>query len=284
MSSDAFGIRPMTPDDLPAVVALMSESFQRRSQAYFEAGIARLTEREVPDGYERYGFVIDDDGVKGAILAIPSLHETPAGPQVFVNLSSWCVAKSHRGPAAKALYGRASDRPEAVNTNLSAAAHTLKTVGALGFRPWTVGQLVALGARARAEARVLSLDAAVAAGLPDPQARLLAYHARFGCLTPVIESNGGLMPLIFLRRKVRRLIPAAQLIYCPDRAEFLAQAAAVFAWLRLRGFPALLIDSNGPEPALRGKYYPGVAAKYVRGQAPRLDVDHTYSEMIYLGF
>jgi hypothetical protein len=282
--SDNFGIRPLQADDIPAVISLMTESFPRRSRAYFATAFDRLSTREIPGGFERLGYIIDDVGPKGAVLAIPSSHKTPAGEQIFVNVSTWCVAPSHRGPAAKALYAQAAARSDAVNTNLSAAAHTLKTIEKLEFRPWSRGQFLAIGTRRSARTQILTIDQAVVAGLPDYQAGMLKDHAEFGCLTPVIESEGRLLPLVLLRRRVRRCLPVAQLIYCENRDAVLDRAAALFSWLRRRGYPALLLDTNGGQPSLRGRYFPGLAAKYYRGQSPKLDIDHTYSEMIYLGF
>ena len=39
-------------------------------------------------------------------------------------------------------------------------------------------------------------------------------------------------------RRIKRLIPAAQLIYCEDTAWLLRHGHALFGWLRLRGLPA----------------------------------------------
>lgn len=283
MSSE-FGIRPLAEGDIPATVRLMTESFPRRTQAYFETAFERLAVRDIPDGFERFGYVIDQGGIFGAVLAIPSAHDLGTETQAFVNISTWCVAPSHRGPAAKALYDQSGAREDAVNTNLSAAKHTLKTIGRLGFKPWSHGQYLALRARRNGKAQVLTLDPAVKAGLPDHQARILEDHRRSGCLTPILESDGRLIPLILLKRVVRKVIPAAQLIYCEDRAWLLEHARPLLTWLRLRGRLGLIIDADSPEPALAGRYFPGLAAKYYRGQSPRLDVDHTYSEMMYLGF
>ncbi len=47
---------------------------------------------------------------------------------------------------------------------------------------------------------------------------------------------------------------------------------------------ALILDASGPVREFRGMFLNGKAAKYVRGAAPIRDVDHTYSEMYYLGF
>jgi hypothetical protein len=277
-------IRPIRDDDIPGVIRLMCEGFPRRDRAYFETGFRRLAERERPEGAEPYGYLIDDDGPKGAVLAISSWHGPPQDRQLFVNISTWCVAPSHRGEVARALYDRAGQRDDAVNTNLSAAAHTLKTLDRLAFRPWTTGQFLGLAFRgATKAARILTPGQAAARGLPEHELKVLADHARHGCLTPCLEADGRLMPLILLRRAIQG-IPVAQLIYCAELPWLLEHGGALMWWLRRRGLFGLILDTDGPTPQMFGRYFPGKAAKYIRGQQPRMDVDHSYSEMLYLGF
>jgi hypothetical protein len=278
-------IRPIREDDLPQVITLMCESFPIRDRAYFEAGLERLAAREIPVGTETYGYLIDDDGPKGAVLTISSWHGPPDARQLFVNISTWCVAPTHRGDMAKELYRRAGDRDDAVNTNLSAATHTLKTLGRFDFRPWTTGQFVGFAFRGRrSAASILTPEQAVARGMPEHSAKVLADHAARGCLTPCLEADGRVLPLIVLRRRIKGIIPAAQLIYCDDTAWLLKHGHALLEWLRWRGLFGLIVDVNEPPAEMIGQFFPGKAAKYVRGQQPAMDVDHSYSEMLYLGF
>jgi len=278
-------IRSIAEADLPAVITLMCESFPRRDRAYFEAGLRRLAAREIPEGCETYGYLIDDDGPKGAVLAISSWHGPPDARQLFVNISTWCVAPSHRGEMARELYRRAGARDDAVNTNLSAALHTLKTLDRFNFRPWTTGQFAGFAFRSRrSRAAALTPEQALARGMPEHQFRKLDDHRKLGCLTVCLEANGRIVPLVLLRRQIQRIVPAAQLIYCEDVAWLLDHGGALMWWLRLRGRTGLILDSNGPPPGMLGRFYPGKAGKYIRGQDPAIDVDHTYSEMVYLGF
>lgn len=277
-------IRAMTEADLPAVVRLMAESFPRRDEAYFERGFERLAAAPVPDGYERYGFVIDDeDGIGGAVLAIPSTHDYGGSSQVFVNISTWCVAPSRRGPLAKALYDRAGARHEAVNTNLSAALHTIKTLDRLNFHPWTTGQFLALDATGRG-GRAMRHDAPGAPEVPAHHARVLEDHASLDCRSVVLETDAAPIPLVLLPRRVGRIVPVAQLIYCESLADLSRHGRALMRWARRSGFAGVLIDADGPVPGFRGRYYAGKAAKYIRGATPRYDVEHTYSEMVRLRF
>ncbi|WP_337188860.1 hypothetical protein [Phenylobacterium sp.] len=277
-------IRSIEEADLPAVVTLMCESFPRRDRAYFETGLQRLAQREIPEGTEPYGLLIDDDGVKGAVLAISSWHGSAEKRQLFVNISTWCVAPSHRGEMARELYRRAGERDDAVNTNLSAAAHTLKTLGRFNFRPWTTGQFIGVAFRShRKAARILSPEQALLRGLPQSEFKKLQDHVSLGGLAICVATADRIMPIILVRRRVQKVVPAAQLIYCENVPWLLEHGGALLWWLRARGFIGLIIDANEPPPGMVGKFYPGKAAKYVRGQEPAIDVDHTYSELLYLG-
>lgn len=277
-------IRSIEDSDLDAVVALMCASFPRRDPLYFRTGLARMAERDVPGGTETWGLMIDDDGPKGAVLAISSWHGPPSARQLFVNISTWCVAPSHRGPLAKQLYDRAGARGDAVNTNLSAASHTLRTLDKLGFQPWTSGQFVAVAPRRRTQRAGVLTGAAALKTLPDHERGIFEDHGDGRFLPVALDCDGAILPLLLLKRRIKGVVPAAQLIYCPDLARLDAHMGALLAGLRRRGCLFLILDANGAKPDLHGKFYPGRAAKFYRGQQPAIDVDHTYSEMLYLGF
>jgi hypothetical protein len=279
-------IRPIGPADLPAVAALLAAGFPQRPRGYWEAGLTRLGERPTPPGTEQYGYVLDHGSPTGVILTISSDHATPEGPRVYTNISSWAVQPSSGVLGPLQLLRRAVSAPEATVTTLSAVPDSLETLRRLGFQCWSEGQVVGIGTASTGQAKVLDLDAAQAAGLNERQASILADHAAMGCLTPCVLVRGALTPLIFLRRRIERLvpIPAAQLIYCAHLANLLPHTGVVWRWLAAHGYPLMIVDASGPLPGIRGRYYPGRAAKYYRGPNPGMDCDHTYSEMVYLGF
>ncbi|HZT35567.1 MAG TPA: hypothetical protein VFA15_06585, partial [Nitrososphaera sp.] len=122
------------------------------------------------------------------------------------------------------------------------------------------------------------------AGLAPEKAQLLRYHANRGCISFCLELSDRLAPLIFLRRRIKPGLPVAQLIYCERMDDFQDNSRNIYLALLARGYPAMLVDASGPIVGLKGKYFPGRAAKYYKGRPPSYDVDHTYSEMIYVGF
>lgn len=278
-------IRDLSAADIPEAVRVLHEGFPHRSPRYWEAGLDRLAGRDTPANAARLGHALFVDGtMRGVILSIPSIHDTPLGPQTFVNLSSWSVDPAHRGRSALQLYVTASSRDSAFTyTNLSATAHTLKAVLAKGFREMTAGQLLCVGRRMSfGKKYFVQPRKAMAAGLSESATRVLVDHEDFGCLSVCLETPSKLIPLIFLRRSVNS-VPLAQLIYCERLDDLIANGLAVSTWLLSRGYPAMIIDASGTVRGLTGRYFAGKAKKYVKGPAPVFAVDHTYSEMMYFG-
>ena len=81
-----------------------------------------------------------------------------------------------------------------------------------------------------------------------------------------------------------RFIPCAQLIYCRELIDLIQHGLAISSWLTMRGFPLMLIDASGPIEGLVGYYVDGKSSKYFKGPRPVKAIDHTYSEMVLLGF
>jgi hypothetical protein len=65
--------------------------------------------------------------------------------------------------------------------------------------------------------------------------------------------------------------PAMQLIYCRDVTEYVQCAGAVGRALIRHGKIAVILDSNGPLPGLKGLYSTARGRKYFKGpHRPRL--------------
>ncbi len=278
-------IRDLDETDLPEAVQVLCEGFPHRNAEYWRAGLDRMARLDVVPDTVRFGHGLFIDGrMRGVILSIPSVHDGIGGRQTFANLSSWCVHPDHRGRAALQLYAHAcSKHPDVIYTNLSATARTLKAVTARGFQLSTAGQLLCVGlGSAPGRKRLLSAAEALRAGLSSPHARMLSEHEGYGCLTVCIETPDRLVPLVFVRRRVKS-IPVVQLVHCESLDDLSANGRAVSAWLAWRGFPAMIVDTNGPVPGLTGRYFAGKARKFYKGPKPAGAIDHSYSEMMFFG-
>jgi hypothetical protein len=78
--------------------------------------------------------------------------------------------------------------------------------------------------------------------------------------------------------------PGYRFIYCERLSDLVDNSWAITLEVLKMGFVALLVDAPGPIEGFGGRYFPGRAAKYYKGRAPPFAVDHSYSEMIYIGF
>ena len=285
----SYQIRQIEEDDLADVITLLSEGFPRRTPSYWLTGLQRLGNRERPPGTEKYGYVLVVDNLsRGVILTIPSLHQDGAEQRLFINISSWYVQRGFRGPPAKELYRRACDHAGITYTNLSPAAHTVETIRSCGFQQWTSGQLVAVGKKWHGslfqKARILSTTKFRSVDICPSEAKLIADHESFGCLTFLLDTPYQLSSFIFVRRRIRGLIPCAQLIYCRNLIDLVEYGLTISRWLAIRGFPLMLIDACAPIEGLAGHHFLGKGCKYFKGPRPPLGIDHTYSEMVFLGF
>lgn len=277
-------IRQIEEDDLPQVLTFLSEHFPERLRADWEKGLAKISALPCLPGRPRYGFVIDDNGIRGMALAVSSRHGDEEDEQIFINHSSWCVAPSHRGRANLKFALEASRDPAATHTSLSSLPHVFKLLRRVGFEDWTAGQIVGIGrCKAPDFLGIISVEDAALEEISPRELTVLRDHQELGCIAFCVRIKDRLAPMIFLRRKVKRMIPCAQLIYCKHLPDFLANSRAINLHLARAGYPLLIFDANGPVKEVLGRYYPGKAPKFFKGAKPRWDVDHTYSELVYLG-
>ncbi len=280
---ETYTIRPIEDQDIPDVIQVLCEGFPNNNAEFYKAVFRRLRERDHPAETQRYGYVIDDKGVQGVMLTSGSLHGPWNTPLVFINLSNWTVRPHYRGEAAKLLYGEACGDNTVTTTNLSPVWYTLNTVEKYGFKPFCSGQMLGIGTT-RSKGRLLTIEEAEKAELDTRQVQLLKDHSRMNCLCICLESSEALAPLIFIKRTIKKLIPVAQLIYCESLDVFSENSLTINHWLLKHGCPFMLVDASGQVQGMLGKYFHGLGAKYFLGPAPILNIDHTYSEMVYIGF
>jgi hypothetical protein len=284
MLDSPLSIRELERRDVPQMAEILAEGFPRRSIAFWQDRLSRMERRQRAPGTPLFGFGLEESGLQGVVLTIGSLHGPAEARQTIVNISSWAVRSTQRGPAAKELYRHASSADGITFSNLSAAPHTRKAIEKLGFTERTAGQFVGVGVVNRARRSILPLREAERAGLDSVRAEMMRDHQRVGCLTFCIEEIGRLAPIMFLPRRVGLGIPVAQLIYCEQLSDLVQNGWAITLEVLKRGFVALLIDASGPIEGFKGRYFPDKAAKYYKGRVLPYVVDHSYSEMIYIGF
>ncbi|WP_210419010.1 hypothetical protein [Bradyrhizobium sp. NAS80.1] len=86
--------------DLDAVADLLTRGFAERSRDFWMDGLRRLSEREVPEGFPRFGYMLDHGGTQvGALQLIYSARDDGGATSIRCNVSSWYVEPAFRNCA-----------------------------------------------------------------------------------------------------------------------------------------------------------------------------------------
>ncbi len=254
-------------------------------------GLRRQAAREVPNGYPRFGYMLDYGGMAvGVLLLIYTLRSDREEAAIQCNLSSWYVDPAFRN-YAPLLTNIAQRHKEVSYLNISAATWTWPIIEAQGFCSYCSGLFFSIPALSRVKpgttVETILPNTIAAAGLSKAEVELLTRHARFGCLSLVCRTPAGKpTPFILQPVRIRRgwiAPPAMQLIYCRDITEFVECAGAVGRALIRRGKISVLLDANGPVAGLTGIYSVARGRKYFKGpHRPNL-ADLTDTELVLYG-
>lgn len=277
--------REIRDDDKNAIVDLLTEGFDRPRIFWVEA-LRRLSSHGAPDGLPRYGYALDHDGtLVGVLLLIFTAVECSAARAVRCNVSSWYVKPEYRAYAAM-LVSRALKHREATYFNLTPAPGTLPILKAQGYRPLSTGRFYAVPAL-NTPLRGASVQAVDARATPDPDigafdGEVTRAHAGFGCLSLVCRTKDGAFPFVFARRRIKRYIPGALLIYCRRQEDFVTCAGSLGRFLASRGVLSVIINANGPIRGLKGKFVEKLPTFYLGPQPPQPG-DLAFSECAMFG-
>ena len=279
--------RVITDRDIDAIVDLLVKGFPIRSRAYWQHGLQRLAKRPAPPGLPTYGYLLENGDVAvGVVLLIFSESRQGEARTIRCNVSSWYVEPAFR-PYAPLLISRALRHENVTYLNISPAPHTLPTIEAQGFIRYTNGQFVCIPALAfashAAPARVVdgTADPGVAVSAFDRD--ILASHAGYGCISLWCVTDERAFPFVFRPRRIKRIVSAAQLVYCTDPVDFVRFARPLGGHLARRGIPLAIVDADGPIPGFIGMYFEGKLPKYYKGPTPPRLGDLAYTEFVIFG-
>ena len=279
--------RLITDSDVNSLADLLAKGFPRRTRQNWLQAVERLAKHPTPAGLPRFGYLMESDGVPvGAILLIFSATQTGGARSTRCNVSSWYVEPGYRTHATM-LISQALKHEDVTYVNISPAAHVQPIAEAQGFRRYSSGQFVAVPLLCQApsdrQEKLLLGENRPDVYFEPFEWDVLLTHAQYGCIGLWCTTSDRAYPFVFLPRIVRGFIPCTQLIYCRAVEDFPRFARTIGWFLALRGRPLIIIDSNGPIPGLRGKYFEGVAPKYFKGpEQPRLG-DLAYTEAAMFG-
>jgi hypothetical protein len=283
--------REIAETDLDAVAELLTRGFVGRSRDYWIQGLRRQAERQVPNGYPRFGYMIDNNGVPaGVLLLLYTKRSDGAESNIYCNLSSWYVEPAFRNYAPM-LTKIAQKNKEVTYINISPATWTWPIIETQGFSPYCSGLFFSVPALSRVGAgmtvETVTPNTKAIAGLCAGDVEMLTRHAGYGCLSLVCRTtNGDALPFILSPVRIRRgwiAPPAMQLIYCRDIAGYVRCAGAIGRLLLRQGKIAVLLDSNGPVVGMAGFFSKARGRKYFKGpHRPQL-ADLTDTELVLYG-
>lgn len=283
----AIRCRQIAESDVPGITALLAHGFPSRDAQFWKNALAQLGARQPPAGLPQYGYLLESDGRPvGAILLICAQVHTGDTSIRRANLSSWYVEPAFRSYAAL-LISRALAHKDVTFLNISAAPHTWRIIEAQGFSRYSDGVFVAVpalsGLLGTSGITVLDARTPPAAAFDPRDQDVLAEHANLGCISLWCVTPERAYPFVFRPRRVKKLLPCAQLIYCRDIGDFVRFAGPIGRRLLQHGKPFVVVDANAPIPELIGLYRRGTMPRYFKGpQQPRLG-DLAYTEYAVLG-
>ncbi len=282
--------REITESDVEAIADLLTRGFVGRSRNYWIQGLRRQAFRPVPEGYPRFGYMLDDNGTPvGVLLLIYTARKIGEETAIQCNLSSWYVDPAYRN-YAPLLTKIAQRHKDVTYLNISPAVWTWPIIETQGFRAYSGGMFFSVPALTRpprwSKIEVISPHAKQIEGLSEDETELLRRHARYNCLSVVCRTPQGTFPFILQAVRIRRGFvapPAMRLIYCRDTAEYVTCAGRIGRLLLRLGKISVIVDSNGPIRGLVGIYSDRRGRKYFKGpHRPQL-ADLTDTELVLYG-
>ena len=254
-------------------------------------GLRRQAAREVPNGYPRFGYMLDYNGLPvGVLLLLYTSKPGSSATAIQCNLSSWYVEPAFRNYAP--LLTRIAQRHQEVTyLNISPATWTWPIIEAQGFNSYCSGLFFSFPVLSRLTAgmsvETITPETKAIEGLSETELEVLTRHARYGCLSLVCRAlNGDAFPFILQPVRIRRgwiAPPAMQLIYCRDVADYVQCAGAIGRGLIQHGKISVLLDANGPVPGLVGIFSRARGRKYFKGPNPPRLADLTDTELVLYG-
>ena len=291
MSPQALRIRcrQIGMADLDGIADLLTRGFfisHNRTRDFWMRGLRRLSEHPTPPGFPKYGYLLECNGTPvGVVLLIFSSLAVNGEIRIRCSMSSIYVEPEFRGSGAM-LRSHALKHDCVTYSNITSGPQLRPILEAQGFTLYCSGRFVAVPALAscseRARVEVVTADICTDQELQPFEIELLTAHAKYGCISLTCSAANRRHPFVFLPLRGRRQMPKAYLVYCRDLEDFAQFAGPLGRFLARHGFPAVVLDSNGPIKGLIGRYFED--RKYFKGpDKPRLG-DIAYSERVIFYF
>jgi hypothetical protein len=276
-------LRPIDDRNSGEALAVLNRGFPEKTESFWAAGLRKILSSPSRRGAEPVGFLMTvGEKDVGIVLTIPSEQPGPDGMRNVVNLAAWYVDEPHRWLAPRMLQ-KVVAQEKVVFTDLTPSPAAQQINERLGFEILNEGfQVFPLpwaALRARKRARVISLEEAK---LTDDTRAMLDRHATLGCVVAVLQDGADHHPLVF-SRMTRRRLPGARVILTDSKALIVDNLAVISRFLLGNGMLFLQMDANRADATAGSIISRWSAPTYVKGATDRSRIDHTYSELIFLG-
>jgi hypothetical protein len=270
--------REIQESDVEAIADLLTRGFVHRSRQYWMLGLRRQGARSLPPDAPRYGYLMESDGKPvGCLLLIYSSKTIDGQAAICCNVSSWYVDPEFRNYAAL-FASMTQKRKDVTYFNVTPATPTWPILEAQGFQIYCRGLYFSFPVLSRKQrgmrVEAVTPDTASVADLPDDELSMLKRHAGYGCLSLVCRTADEVLPFVFFPLRKRRgfiPLPALQLGFCHEIADYVRCANVIGRYLLRLGSPVVILDANGPIAGLAGVYSEARGRKYFKGPSrPRL--------------
>lgn len=283
-------VREIRPTDLEPLASLLHKGFPERPREHFVHALGRLTAHATPEGFPKYGYVLEAEGsLVGVILVIFTTILEGGTAHVRGNPNSLYVEPRFR-IYTSLLRSPLLARLGVTLLNITPAPQTLPVLALNGYKRLCSGTFAAVPVlsprRRQAHLEPYTANTRPAADLTLFEVQLLRDHAGYGCFALTCAEEGQRHPFVFSARRWTRWkglpVPYAVLSYCRSIHDFVRFAEPIGRYLARKGVALVFVDSNGRTPNLRGRYL-NWGPKLYRGPNPPRLGDLAYTEWVMFG-
>jgi hypothetical protein len=276
--------REITPEDIQRVIKMLTKGLQRPLEFWLHV-MHVLATHDTPEGYPKYGFLLENDGVAvGVLLMIFTARVENGVTFIQCSESSYYVDPAFRFYASL-LVQRGHRFKEVTYLDVTAAPTRYSTLEMQGYK--RIGKTVYASfpalCRPVTGAQVRRVESTFFdTRLKPTENDLLRRHATYRmCIPLIVEHNGAVYPFVFVVRRIRG-IPYLFLIYTRNSTDFTTFAGPIGRFLAKRLHPVVMLDVDEPI-AVPGKLVGGNHRKYWKGaREPRVG-DLAYTEIAMFG-
>jgi hypothetical protein len=273
--------------DLDPIIDLLTAGYQISNRDFWIRRIERLSRYPAPVGFPKYGYLLDYQGAPvGVIFTIFSSYIANKMTKIRCYLANWYVDPQYRSYAIM-LAARAVRNKGVTYRIGTPIQHVLPVLEALGYRRFCGGRFVSVPALSwrsqRARVRLFEPNARANDDLTFSEIKVLQEHIPYGCISVTCVAEGRTYPFVFHPRRKAGILPFARLIYCRQFEDFVRFSGPLGRFLLTRGFPLVVLDTNGPVPGLVGKFS-SKFPKYFKGEDPPRLEDSAYSARVVFDF